>query len=106
MQQFNTCDKIHTEEDLKKNGASSISTGRMLTAFNNVCDVGLTCTIWRVGNGNIPTNGSKVNLCDGYFALNGTIVIAWLNFNSYVRTQSCIDIKLYLLFNTTLSLWK
>ena len=93
MQQFNTCDKIHTEEDLKKNGASSISTGRMLTAFNNVCDVGRTCTIWKVGNGNSMINGLKDNLCDGYFAFDGARVIAWLNFNNYVRAHSCIDIK-------------
>ena len=57
------------------------------------------CTIWRVGKGNNTINGLKYNLCEGYYALNGIRVIAWLNFNSYVRTQSCIDIKLYLLFN-------
>ena len=58
------------------------------------------CTIWRVGKGNDTINGLKYNLCEGYYALNGIRVIAWLNFNSYVRTQSCVDIKLYLLFNS------
>ena len=93
IQQFSTCDDIHTEDDLQRYGASRIPKGRILTAFNNVCDVGRTCTIWKVGNGNDMINGLKDNLCDGYFAFNGTIVIAWLNFNNYVRTHFCIDIK-------------
>ena len=98
MQQFNTCDDIHTDRDLKKYGANLASRGRILTAFSNVCDMDDTinntpCTIWRVGKGNNTTNGLKYNLCEGYYALNGIRVIAWLNFNSYVRTHFCIDIK-------------
>ena len=77
-------------------GAYIVLRNRIKDAFKNVCkgDVAnvTSCTIYKVPKGNNTSCGSSENLCEGYFAFDGGKVIAWWNFNKYVRTHFYIDI--------------
>ena len=77
-------------------GAYIVLRKRIKDAFKNVCkDNGAnvpSCTIYKVPKGNNTSCGSSENLCEGYFAFDGGKVIAWWNFNIYVRIRFCINI--------------
>ena len=81
---------------LNKLGAKVVNSPRMQREFTeilNVCrddrrSANRTCSIYKVPKGNDttkPSCGSQNDLCEGYFVHDGKRVIAWWNFNNYVR---------------------
>ena len=92
---FMECSKC-SANDLNSIGAKVVSSPRLQREFTKILNVcrddrrsfNRTCSIYKVPKGNDTaklTCGSQNDLCEGYFVHDGERVIAWWNFNNYVR---------------------